>query len=196
MEKRQVVDLAFFGPPERTTCADGLYAVIGRALSIATHYEANLRALVVLLEVSDQRSALIEADKLEETIERLWRQTLNANIQKLMSCTGKSFGNRPANVEEARARDEFAKLISEKLHKARKARNTIAHESTIGIETRLEDDEYRRDLIEMIEEQVQCIADADFFVAGVIEYCNCVELAPSLEEYIHPITDWVCEVED
>ena len=191
-----MVDTVFFDAPERTTFSDEAYAVIGRALSIGTHYEANLRVLAVMLQMRQEQSTVNETDKLEETIERLWRQNLNNNIQKLMRLARKSLSNRAANVEEEKVGDDFAKLISERLHKARKARNIIAHESTIGIETRLEDGEYRRDLIEMIEEQVRCIADADFFIAGVIEYLNGVELAPSLEEYIERISDWVCEVED
>jgi hypothetical protein len=45
-----MIDLAFFGTPERTAFSDELYAVAGRALAIATHYEANLRSLVPLCQ--------------------------------------------------------------------------------------------------------------------------------------------------
>lgn len=192
-----MIDLSFFIIPERTEFSDELYAVIGRALCVATHYEANLRTLMVMLAVKSQRNNLVETDKLEETINKLWKKTLCNNIDRLTSLVRKSFQNKEFDTNTKEARAWLANFLSEKLHKAREARNYIAHNMTIGMEDSAEDEKYRQDSLKIIDEQVRYIAEADFHVAGLIEYFNTNNIAPSfsLAEYIERVTKWVCKVE-
>lgn len=189
------MDLAFFDARERTTFSDELYAVMGRALAVATHYEANLRVLMVALDVKHRRLLLIEAHRLEEETQKLWKRRLNSNVQQLVSLVRKPTGEQELETDEAETRAWLADFLSEKLDNAREARNRIAHEAAIGIEDRAEDDKYRRDFIEMIDEQVRCVAEADFHVAGVIECLNGVNIVPSPDEYIEEVANWVCDVD-
>ncbi len=189
------MDLAFFDALERTPFSDELYAIIGRALTVATHYEANLRVLVTVLDVKPRRHHLVKAGKLEEEVLKLSKLTLNSNVRRLVSRVKRPSGKRELKPEEAEMRTWLAGFLSQKLHHAREARNTVAHEAALGIECHAEDEERRRDLIEMIDEQIRYIAEADFHIAGLIEHLNGTNIATSLEEYIETIAKWVCDVE-
>ncbi len=188
-----MVDLAFFNTEERTEYSDELYAVIGRALAVATHYEANCKALVSMLEIKKQPALLKgKQEEVEEKLKKLWKRTFFKNIQVLTSFPKETAENQKDDPETARAKD-FADYLLKILDKAREARNDIAHEITLGIEDKAEYEEYRGTTIEMIQEQVKYIAEADFHIAGFIENFNKTNIATSLDKYIERIMNWVCE---
>ena len=190
-----MVDLAFFNTTKRTGSSDELYAVIGRALAVATHYETNCKALVSMLEIRKQPALLNDVQEVEEKLKELQKRGLFNNIQVLTSIHKKTAKNQKDKPEAARVNEELADYLFKKLDKARESRNIIAHEITLGIENNAEYEDYKGKTIEIIQEQIKYIAEADFYIAGVFEYFNKTNIAPSLDKYIERIINWVCKTE-
>jgi hypothetical protein len=95
--------------PERTKEKDAVYAVLGRALAYASEFENNCRRLAHLLEIEEPKS---------DFMFEIWNQMENGNLyQKINQLIGIH---------------ELPEWSAEEIHKARKARNRIAHE--IGLQ--------------------------------------------------------------
>ncbi len=45
-------DLAFFWPDERTECADEIFGVVGRALTLATHFDMICKSLANMMDIN------------------------------------------------------------------------------------------------------------------------------------------------
>ena len=92
--------------PKRTGESDAVYAVLGRALAYATEFENNCRALAHLFDIEKS-----ESDFFYEVYKLVRSGTLHAKIKLLIDEHG------------------LPEWVEDKIHRARKSRNYIAHEA-------------------------------------------------------------------
>jgi hypothetical protein len=182
-------DLAFFNGDERTEYSDELYSLIGRALTIATHYEQNCKALAYMLNIRDNAHLMDDKEQFEKLLKKLLKWQLKQSIDKFTSAIRE--GDLSIEVAEA-----LENTIFRFLHEGREARNTIVHELASGISKQIGDDDFRGPFLEMTKGLVAKVAKADFFIVGFIEtQINEVDIAPSLDSYVTRVVNWVCNVE-
>ncbi len=114
-------------PPERSDFSDEVYSMIGRALTLASRFEASCKALALLMGIrrrsSDGSFSLSRVEDLESLVSKISERRLFQEIKSVVECL-----NFP----------EDAKKL---FHAARADRNFVAHELTFGIEHLLESDE-------------------------------------------------------
>ncbi len=189
-----MIDLAFFNTNERTEYSDELYAVVGRALTVATHYDNNCKALANTMDIRLNINLMENPEEFQSMLKKWSRRQLKSGIDKFTSTikAGLKKGVMTDDVVEA-----FEETIFKFLDEGREARNFICHELALGMSEKPEDEKNREEVIDIAKEQVCKIAKADFFISVFIEnHINKMNLAPSLESYIERITDWVCKAYD
>lgn len=175
-----MIDLPFLECSERTQFSDECYGAFGRALFVAQHFESLVRSLATLLAVKEARYigevASLDDPEFVDWVERLWKKHLGTNISSL---------------QQYGLRNEPTRL----LHKARGARNEIAHAVTLGIEHRIEEDEGRQQILDEIGRLVRSIAEADLGVGILIQKVTNEPLpSPGLaRNYSDQVVQWVCE---
>jgi len=62
------MDLAFFETNGRTEFSDELYAVIGRALTFATHYDINCKALANTIDILQNVDLMHDQEKFHDML--------------------------------------------------------------------------------------------------------------------------------
>jgi hypothetical protein len=175
-----MIESPFIECPERTEFSDENYGVIGRALFVAQHYEALLRSLATLLTARHAHKSgevpSFDDPLFDKFVLELWDRQLGTNI-KILDMYG------------------LPKKGVRILHKARAARNYIAHNLTIGIEHEVEKDAVRTQLIEKVAKLVRSIAEADAGVGILIQKITHEPLPNALfvKNYTDKIIQWVCE---
>jgi hypothetical protein len=178
------MDTSFFHPPTRTEFSDEGYAAIGRALTFATRFEANCRALAITLDLKramvdpNRAFSLDDETALRELVETIHSRNLNNHVQALTS------------------RLKLSTDIDKLLHDARKARNMIAHELTLGADDEIETDRGRGLLLEMMEDGVRTIAQADVVVSALVALVTHEPMmtAHGMNGYADRVVEWVCTV--
>ena len=173
-------DLPFidYESQSRTQFSDECYRALGRALYVAQHFEANCKSLVTLLDI---KSSVDSYDDPEFTklIEKLWNRSLGNNIGTL-----KMYGI-PEDVYSV-------------LNKAKEGRNHIAHEVTLGVEHKIEQDLGRKEILHEIAGAIRDIAEGDKIIGLLIQSAT-NEPRPSssyLHDYANKIVGWVCGTSD
>lgn len=104
----------FFEDFERTECTDFLHGVIGRMLILSARFESMCNSLAVAIDLV---GAKISASQSEEEFDAL----VNAAINKYRTTNG--------NINSL----DMPKQVADAMHKARKARNEVAHALPVGL---------------------------------------------------------------
>jgi len=186
--RNKMRDLAYFHPDERTECSDEISGVVGRALTLATHYDMNCKSLANVMDLRKNTHLLNDKESFNELIERLQKRQLKVSIDKFTSTITK--GLKASNLSDE-VIEAFHQTIFAWLDEGREARNEIAHDIAVALSTHPEDEL----VIDRIRELVPKIARADFFIANFIEnHINKTAVSPSMEDFVDYAVKWVCEV--
>lgn len=167
-----------FTPTTRSSLTDQYYAVIGRALTLATSFENSVKALALLLNIKTSTQILFTTpNKYEEIIDKCYRKT---TLFKNLNETCKKLG----------VSENFKTILDD----ARIKRNFIAHQLAIPLN---EDDEKLLQLyLKEIEDAATCVANADILISTL---ANLITNQPTLRPDVVPaikdsIVAWVCEI--
>ena len=186
-------DLAFFTIDDRSEYTDELYSVIGRALTVATHYDTNCKALANTLSIRKNTNLLNNETAFNNLLEKLSKRQLGPSIDTFTSRIRKALkqgGSSPEIIEA------FEATIFQFLKKGRESRNFIAHDLAAGISREINNDSFREGFLKITREHIERIAKADYYISVFVEnHINKTEINPSIESYIKRMCDWVCHVE-
>lgn len=156
---------------EITLFSDKSYAIVGKALSLATEFECNVKGIANLFKMIEFNSLenkeqfTIFCSKLENY------QYLNNNIKQLA----------------------ITEPIEQLLNEAKDSRNYIAHDLTKGLINLAESEEYRDEMINELKTHIINIAEAQKILL-TIECVMNKEPLPGLKywnSYPKRIVDWV-----
>jgi hypothetical protein len=160
---------------ERTEWSDAHFGMLGRALAIATRFEASVRSLALLIDVKAAPEALESDELIDDLIEAAWKRRLFKDLRHL-------------GLDKGGAADI--------LKAARHARNGIAHEVTLGLDQCL--DHLPATVVPALEQEVRALARAlangDRIVCALATIAT-NEHMPSPEffdGYVDRIEQWVC----
>lgn len=170
----------------RTAFSDEAYAAIGRALTFATRFESNCRALAAMDALKDLAAASSQKsapDDFDEMIARVTEEYWNG---RRLRHNAQSVALRYGLPADAR------KLVQT----ARKARNEIAHEFTLGVSQELENDQSRAQILSRLAELTAQIGEGDRLVALIILLQNGDPLPRSshFDSYVARAVAWVCDI--
>src|SRR5215471_11962850 len=135
---------------DRTEFSDATYAAIGRALTFATRFEANCRALAALIGVRDAMKArsVPDGESVDDLFVRLTQEYWQDRRLRHHVTAVALYEKLPQDVRAI-------------LRVGRQARNEIAHELTLGIVAEIQTEEGRSTLLQSLRSTVAKIADAD-----------------------------------
>jgi hypothetical protein len=185
-----MVDMSLFDTSEITESSNELYAVVGRALTFATHYEMNCRAVVNYINFRLKFINTRDEDEILDFFEKSSKESLFRKIKAFTSTITKGLEKMGETNELIEALFES---VFQWLHDGREARNFIAHELTLGLRDRDQDAEFRSRLISNLREQVGKIAQADFQMAGFIDgNINKIGYPTNMGLYIKEVKNWIC----
>lgn len=177
MRKESYMSLGIFIEDfERTEFSDYIHSVIGRSLIFATRFDAMCDALSRVLELKSKYVARISGEddfgKFVEEINSKYR-TLNNNINSF----------------------KLPSDISNYLHRARVARNTIAHDLCKGMEGCIDVKLDENDFIDTIKDLIEVISDADIIISALTSRFNKNPIPNEifLSTYKANIVKWVLE---
>ncbi|MCK4235453.1 hypothetical protein KAX75_13580 [candidate division WOR-3 bacterium] len=167
---------------ERTQFSDNTFSMVGRALTVATEFESNIRNLSSILslklQVRSNEFILNDKEYLNKFISKIQKKPLGIQVEKINKKLDFPF--------------DLFKLIYE----AKETRNDIVHELTLGIEHNIETDEGRKFIVETLTEKISKIAKANI----IIIYIICLETnkeKPTVQyinSYGEMILNWVLHV--
>lgn len=139
---------------ERTENSDELYAILGRALVIATRFDTMCEEAAIILKIKENPFPIsfMKDDAYKVYVSEILSKyrTLSKNI--------KSLG--------------LPEDISEILHNARKARNTVAHELSRNFTGCLDTKIDENDFIQEVSKLIMNIADGDIAISVIISLLN------------------------
>jgi len=161
---------------ERTECADKVFAAIGRALTLATRFEASCRGLSAILRVKGPSNNILDSEQsLKQFSAKLYRMDLGQHIKYLAPSENK---------------------LWQLLNRARIARNEIAHEITLGLDGQSGLAESENDRISRLRKLSHVIAEADRALCFALTVITGDYLPNNdiLREYPNKATEWVCEL--
>jgi len=162
---------------ERTEWGDSIDSAIGRALTLATHFESSCRGLVDILQLKTTTHEILESPAgTKELSDELHRHSLGQNISIFVP-----------------NQDDFRRLLD----KARDARNEIAHEIALGIEDQEGLERNEDFLLRRIRELSLILAEADRAVCFALTVVTHDHMPNNnfLKEYPEKIARWVCGLE-
>jgi hypothetical protein len=179
-------DLLFDFDIVRTEFSDAAYAAVGRALAFATRFEANCRALVVLIGVREAMKARSAPDgeSVDDLFERLTQEYWQVRRLRHHETAVALYKKLPQDVRAV-------------LRDGREARNEIAHELTLSLATEIQTEEGRSTLLGSLRSTVAKIAYADRIVC-VLAHLETREPLPTVaafEEFPKRVVEWVCDVD-
>lgn len=129
---------------ERTVFSDNNYAMVGKALTIATKFDNEVKCLLNYFKLRSKPEIVTDKDELDAFIKEIEEfQYLNTTIKKLKL-----------------DKDDFKSFFED----AKKSRNFIAHELTIGLEIISESDDTRNRIKEELNIHIFKIAEAVKFL--------------------------------
>lgn len=170
---------------KRSLYRDQYFAALGRAVSFATRFENNCRLLCELVELkypkskSVSRVSLLTEENIALLCERVEKWQLNDYIQKAVS------------------RLALHTSIDTALRAAREARNTLTHESAIGIEDTINESEEDDLFLDHLGQLVRPIAEADIVVFVILakETHEPIPRLDYLRSFADRVVDWVCKID-
>lgn len=164
---------------ERTNFSDDFFSAIGRALTIASRYEKNCKSLSILLGMKENKNIFADDIEYKNFVKTVTKQKLFDDIKAISG-----------NNQE----------LSHILNAARIARNTIAHELTIGLDCLI--DTLPKDSLSKLENDLVDItnklADADLIISFLVTKLT-NETMPNenfLTQYRSKIVKWVVDIGD
>jgi hypothetical protein len=178
-------DLLFDFDTDRTEFSDATYAAIGRALTFATRFEANCRALAALIGVREAMKArsVPDGESVDDLFERLTQEYWQVRRLRHHETAVALYEKLPQDVRAI-------------LRVGRQARNEIAHELTLSIVAEIQTEEGRSTLLQSLRSTVAKIADADRIVC-VLAHLETREPLPTVvafDEFPKRVVEWVCDV--
>jgi len=164
---------------ERTAWSDAHYSVIGRALTLATRFEALCRSLHVYIGLKEYKGILESEEEVIKLVTNLGRLKLVQHIRAIV-------------------RDEGE--LKSILDKGRLARNEIAHKLTIGLDHLIDTlpDNHINELMERLRKLVSELAEADRAISFIISVVSHESLPTDqfLSNYLKMIENWVMDVDE
>ena len=159
---------------ERSENSDEVFAIIGRALVIATRFDSMCKALA--------RSADLKLHALYEKISDDDFEDFTDKIIKKYSTLDKSI-NRLCLPDD----------LSTTLHDARKARNEIAHDLAIGMEGCLDTKLNMQDFLANLSACIKHLAHGDALISVLLRQFNGDDsIRPEfVNAYVNRISRWV-----
>lgn len=180
-------DLAFFCPNDRTDCANEIFGIVGRALTLTTHFDMNCKSLANVMSIKENAHLLNDKTSFDEFLRRLKKRQLTHSIDKFTSTI--TSGLKSSNLSDE-VINAFQQTIFAWLHEGREARNEIAHDIAVSLSQYPEDEK----VIKRIRELVPKMAKADFYIASFIEnHINKSPVTPSMDAFIERAVSWVCD---
>lgn len=162
---------------ERTEISDAYFAIFGRALTIATRFDAGCRTLGILVGIKNAPEILESEEVLKKFANRITKQKLWDHINNLTTK-----GAEPWDT----------------LNKARIARNEIAHEITLGLDGQIDaiTEKILKERIERLYNLCLLLAEGDILVEGLASDLTDEELptVDFLKKYPERIAKWVTEI--
>ncbi len=161
---------------ERTENSDEVFAIVGRALVIATRFDSMCKALA--------RSADLKLHALYEKISDDDFDDFTEQIIKKYSTLDKS-------INRMRLPDD----LSTTLHDARRARNEIAHDLAIGMEGCLDTKLNMQEFLGNLSACIKHLALGDALISVLLRQFNGGESThPELvNAYVNRISHWVID---
>jgi len=165
--------------PERTQFTDEAYGVLGRALSVATEFEGNCRALALLIGLREQPNITSDRASIDEFCQFMQRRTLAVHLKSVANAFDVS--------------DDMESI----LNGARHSRNFITHEAAIGATRIFENSEEQEKFIQEVEGKIKVIAEANIWVVALSQAVTEEPLPTTsfFREYPNRVAEWVCEIE-
>jgi hypothetical protein len=156
--------------------ADSSFAVLGRLLLVATHFEWNCRALTGILAIREDPAKIL-TEGVDRLLENLRERTLKKHLKEF-PFSGFSHSDELMEILEA----------------AREARNEVAHEIAGGLCDLFEDDVERlNERMARVGNLALTIAVADRFVSTALSVLSYAPLPPKefIDHYDKSVVDWV-----
>lgn len=186
--------------PERTELSDEYYAAVGRALAFAIQLESNIRALAahqVILASAKKPASKLKGpvsghddfeDHIVQIAQKIWRTPLQKNVKKVAQPFGLLW------LQEGSEQEESFKAI---MREAVDARNTLAHEHTVGAEHELVSEAGRAARLADLREIVRKLAKANLLAGLMMHGLNDDPLPCKayIDRYVDKIVSWACAVE-
>ena len=162
---------------ERTENSDVLHAVLGRALIIATRFDAICKTTAVELKL--KRECIYKSIMTDEDYENYTCKIL------------KEYSNLAKSIKSIDLPDDISVI----LRNARIARNSVAHDLTKGFMGCLDNKIDKNELIREVSELVMNIAYGDIAISLTISLLNHepVPNAEFISSYKDRIVRWVVE---
>jgi len=158
----------------RTHETDSVYAAIGRALSFATHFEVNCKALATVIGFEAAiNDPLASFASVSEVVNRVISNQLARHIAKI--CPG---------TDDARGI----------LDRARLSRNAIAHEVTLGLKSERETTNRHDEMFLRLHTIALALAEGDRLVCLLYHVATNQQFPPAdfVREYPTRVARWVC----
>lgn len=159
---------------ERTDNTDFLHGVLGRVLILATRFDFMCNSLALLLHISEFRTAFGIAEQ---------------SFRELVDDALSRYRTLYRNIESIGLPDQLA----DELHRARKARNEIAHSLTVRLTGCLDTKINKVTFIQDVERLVRDLVIGDIIISLLISTFN-HEPLPNKEffnSYEGKVLDWV-----
>ncbi len=162
---------------ERTENTDELHAVLGRALIIATRFDAMCEAAAIAFEMKTEFAEHVASG--------------DAEYEEHVSKIAEKYRNLNKNIESLR----FLGDITVVLHDARKARNRVAHELAKGLTGCLDTKVKEDNLLQEVADLIVDIAYGDIAISLTISAFNgdSVPTKQFIASYKDRIVRWVTE---
>lgn len=164
---------------ERTENTDELHGMLGRALIVATRFEAMCEAAAIFFKLNLNHAAIIKA--LANDVE------YNKYVSKIL--------NKSRNLYQNINGLLFPEEISRYLHEARESRNYIAHELARSLTGCLDNIVSEQVLLQDVSDHVGKIAIGDIIISTLITAGNGhpMPIQQFLESYPKKVRKWVVE---
>lgn len=187
--------------PERTEFSDEYYAAVGRALAFAVQLESNIHALAahrgILASAKKAARSKLKGpvaghddfeDHIVQIAQKIWRTPLQKNVKKAAQAFGLPW------LQEGSEHEESFKAV---MREAVDARNTLAHEHTVGAEHELVSEAGRAARLADLREIVRKLAKANLLAGLMMHGLNDDPLPCKayIDRYVDKIVSWACAVE-
>ena len=169
-------DTFYFPPAHRLPWMDALFAVFGRALALATRFEGGVYALCSLISLRRDARVLESEDSLRSFSEQLRKGPLAKAARQLADQDSNSFV-----------------YVFNVLNDARKARNELVHEATLGFEHWAEDESEAQKQLDHLRIIVRRLAMADRLLSGLATFFSNdpMPTKTALQRYRKMLEEWV-----
>jgi len=177
-------------PPSKgneSSYAIGIYAIVGKSLTLATAFEKNCKALAAGLKLKRNPELFREENSLNKVVEGIDKETLCKTLYGFLG-----------NLEETLCDRKEVALIKEAVvifEEARKHRNYIAHELAVGLMSRSEGDSILVEFKEDLRRRITELALANLIICTVMsKFSNEPILTPEHgSTYPDKVTRWVLD---